>query len=214
MVERQSKNKNRWVKQNNVEGSRVQTNTKRKKTNLVLNILIIIVSLLIIGSVYFVIFATENKNDAPATKTASSVQKKEDANLSNKDKKEQAKSEKDQSSEKETTSKSDDPNVSEVIKKNWKPVGTSQSGEHINSYDATSMDWKEKIKAFSEATDIASDNMTLWFVGRGKDPATESIGTISSKDKPDETYRVYIKWKDGKGWEPKKVEKLKENDKR
>ncbi|RDX02829.1 YrrS family protein [Listeria kieliensis] len=214
MVERQSKNKNRWVKQNNVEGSRMQTNTKRKKTNLVLNILIIIVSLLIIGSVYFVIFATGDKNDAPATKTASSVQKKEDANLSNKDKKDQAKTEKDQSDGKETTTKSNDPNVQEVIKKKWKPVGTNQSGEHVNSYDATSMDWKEKIKAFSEATDIASDNMTLWFVGRGNDPATESIGTISSKDKPDETYRVYIKWKDGKGWEPKKVEKLKENDKR
>lgn len=73
------KNKNRRVKQNNVDGSRLETNTKRKKTNLVLNILIIIVSLLIIGSVYFVIFATENKGDTPATKTASSVQKKEDA---------------------------------------------------------------------------------------------------------------------------------------
>ncbi|WP_088815293.1 MULTISPECIES: YrrS family protein [Listeria] len=206
-------NKNRRVKQNSVEGSRLESNTKRKKTNLILNILIIIVSLLIVASLYFVILATDNSDTPTETKTASSTTKKEDAAKSEKAKKAEKQ---DESASKDTTTteKSDDPNVNQVITKDWKPVGTKQSGEHVNSYDATSRDWKEKIQAFSEATGIDANNMTLWFVGRGADPATESIGTVSDKSTPDKAYRVYIAWRDGEGWQPMKVEELKQNDKR
>ncbi|EMG28551.1 hypothetical protein X560_0643 [Listeria fleischmannii 1991] len=209
-------NKNRRVKQNSVEGSRLESNTKRKKTNLILNILIIIVSILIIVSLYFVILATDNTDTPTETKTASSTNKKEDAKASREKEKASEQTEKDdQKAEEEASSeKSDDPNVSNVITKDWKPVGTKQSGEHVNSYDATSRDWKEKVQAFSDATGISADNMTLWFVGRGADPATESIGTVSEKSTPDKAYRVYIAWRDGEGWQPMKVEELKQNDKR
>lgn len=67
---------NRRIKQNLVEGSRSQQNTKRKKTNLVLNVLIIVVSLLIIGSLYFVLFKTESDPTQQDNKTASSTEKK------------------------------------------------------------------------------------------------------------------------------------------
>lgn len=201
---------NRRIKQNMVEGSRSQQNTKRKKTNLVLNILIIVVSLLIIGSLYFVLFKTESDPAQQENKTASSTQKKEDA----------AKSKK--SSEKETssndkateTTKSDDPNVAKVITKDWKPIGTEQTGDHVNSYSSTSIDWQEKRKAFSKATDIPIENTSLWFVEQGADPATQAIGTLSTKESPDKAYRVYITWVDGEGWQPTKVEELKTNDKR
>ncbi len=206
-------NKNRRVKQNSVEGSRLESNTKRKKTNLILNILIIIVSLLIITSLYFVILATDNSDAPTETKTASQTTKKEDAAKGEKDKKVE-KPDESEPKETTTTEKSDDPNVNQVITKDWKSVGTKQSGDHVNSYDATSQDWKEKIQAFSEATGIDADNMTLWFVGRGADPATESIGTVSEKSTPDKAYRVYIAWRDGEGWQPMKVEELKQNDKR
>lgn len=201
---------NRRIKQNMVEGSRSQQNTKRKKTNLVLNILIIVVSLLIIGSLYFVLFKTESDPAQQENKTASSAQKKEDA----------AKSKK--SSEKETssndkateTTQSDDPNVAKVITKDWKPIGTEQTGDHVNSYSSTSTDWQEKRKAFSKATDIPIENTSLWFVEQGADPATQAIGTLSTKESPDKAYRVYITWVDGEGWQPTKVEELKTNDKR
>ncbi|MBC2301753.1 DUF1510 family protein [Listeria welshimeri] len=201
---------NRRIKQNMVEGSRSKQNTKRKKTNLVLNILIIVVSLLIIGSLYFVLFKTESDPAQQENKTASSTQKKEDA----------AKSKK--SSEKETssndkateTTKSDDPNVAKVITKDWKPIGTEQTGDHVNSYSSTSTDWQEKRKAFSKATDIPIENTSLWFVEQGADPATQAIGTLSTKESPDKAYRVYITWVDGEGWQPTKVEELKTNDKR
>lgn len=67
---------NRRIKQNLVEGSRSQQNTKRKKTNLVLNVLIIVVSLLIIGSLYFVLFKTESDPHNKKTKRHLPLRKK------------------------------------------------------------------------------------------------------------------------------------------
>ncbi|MBC1805540.1 DUF1510 family protein [Listeria marthii] len=202
---------NRRIKQNLVEGSRSQQNTKRKKTNLVLNVLIIVVSLLIIGSLYFVLFKTESDPAQQENKTASSTTKKEDAAKSDKS----SEKEKESSDEKTTeTTESDDPNVAKVITKDWKPIGTDQTGDHVNSYSSTSVDWQEKRKAFSAATDIPISNTSLWFVEQGADPATQSIGTLSTKEDPDKAYRVYITWVDGEGWQPTKVEELKTNDKR
>ncbi|MBC2192806.1 DUF1510 family protein [Listeria sp. FSL L7-0229] len=202
---------NRRIKQNLVEGSRSQQNTKRKKTNLVLNVLIIVVSLLIIGSLYFVLFKTESDPAQQENKTASSTTKKEDAAKSDKS----SEQEKESSDEKTTeTTESDDPNVAKVITKDWKPIGTDQTGDHVNSYSSTSVDWQEKRKAFSAATDIPISNTSLWFVEQGADPATQSIGTLSTKEEPDKAYRVYITWVDGEGWQPTKVEELKTNDKR
>ncbi|WP_163653001.1 YrrS family protein [Listeria sp. PSOL-1] len=194
---------NKRTKQNQVEGSRLKQNTQRKKTNIVLNILIIIVTLLIIGSLYVVFYTTDKGTQPKEVKTASSTHKKEDAK--------KPKSEDEKKDEKQT---SDDPNVKQVITKDWKVTRTEQRGNHVNSYDATSVDWKEKIKTFSSATGIKENNMTVWFVGRGKDPATESVGTISEKQTPDKAYRVYIAWRDGEGWQTTKMEELKSNDKR
>ncbi|MBC2260751.1 DUF1510 family protein [Listeria sp. FSL L7-0091] len=202
---------NRRIKQNLVEGSRSKQNTKRKKTNLVLNLLIIVVSLLIIGSLYFVLFKTESDPTQQDNKTASSNTKKEDAAKSNKTSEKKSTSSDEKSTE---TTKSDDPNVAKVITKDWKPIGTEQTGNHVNSYSSTSVDWQEKRKAFSAATDIPISNTSLWFVEQGADPATQAIGTLSTKENPDKAYRVYITWVDGEGWQPTKVEELKTNDKR
>ncbi|CAC96761.1 YrrS family protein [Listeria innocua] len=202
---------NRRIKQNLVEGSRSRQNTKRKKTNLVLNLLIIVVSLLIIGSLYFVLFKTESDPTQQENKTASSNAKKEDAAKSNKTSEKKSTSSDEKTTE---TTKSDDPNVAKVITKDWKPIGTEQTGDHVNSYSSTSVDWQEKRKAFSAATDIPISNTSLWFVEQGADPATQAIGTLSTKANPDKAYRVYITWVDGEGWQPTKVEELKTNDKR
>ncbi|MBC1351218.1 DUF1510 family protein [Listeria innocua] len=210
MADNQQSN-NRRIKQNLVEGSRSKQNTKRKKTNLVLNLLIIVVSLLIIGSLYFVLFKTESDPTQQENKTASSNAKKEDAAKSTKTSEKKSTSSDEKTTE---TTKSDDPNVAKVITKDWKPIGTEQTGDHVNSYSSTSVDWQEKRKAFSAATDIPISNTSLWFVEQGADPATQAIGTLSTKENPDKAYRVYITWVDGEGWQPTKVEELKSNDKR
>ena len=63
------------------------------------------------------------------------------------------------------------------------------------------------LKAVSYATGLDQANMTIWFLGRDKSGESDSVGTVSSKDKQ-QKFRVYLKWVDGDGWKPTKVEVL------
>ncbi|RDI44078.1 YrrS family protein [Falsibacillus pallidus] len=103
---------------------------------------------------------------------------------------------------------SNDPNVAKTYENpDWSPVGTSQSGDHVSSYDEGTPDWNEKVKALSYATGIPQDNMTVWFIGNGGSPDS-SVGTVASKDQT-QKYRVFLQWVDGEGWKPTKVQELK-----
>ncbi|KSU63791.1 hypothetical protein AS034_05985 [[Bacillus] enclensis] len=105
-----------------------------------------------------------------------------------------------------------EPNVSKtIVHPDWEPVGTEQSGDHVSSYETGSVDWQEKEKALSYATGIPQDNMTVWFI-EGNGGPQKSIGTVTEKGGAT-AYRVYLQWVDGQGWQPTKVEELKENDK-
>ncbi len=88
----------------------------------------------------------------------------------------------------------------------WEPVGTEQSGSHTATYDSSSKDWKEMIKAMSYATGISEDQMTVLWLGNNGGPQ-DAKGTIRDKS-TGERYRVEITWVDEKGWKPVKVEKL------
>lgn len=88
----------------------------------------------------------------------------------------------------------------------WEPVGTEQSGSHTATYDSSSKDWKEMIKAMSYATGISEDQMTVLWLGNNGGPQ-DAKGTIRDKT-TGERYRVEITWVDEKGWKPVKVEKL------
>ncbi|MBN8191053.1 YrrS family protein [Bacillus sp. NTK074B] len=108
--------------------------------------------------------------------------------------------------------KGDGPNVEKtMVHPDWKPVGTKQSGEHASSYEPGSADWQEKIKAVSYATGIPESNMTVWYI-EGNGGPQKSMATVTTKDTKT-PYRVYLQWVDGKGWQPTKVQELKENDK-
>jgi Domain of unknown function (DUF1510) len=105
-----------------------------------------------------------------------------------------------------------EPNVEKtIVHPDWEPVGTEQSGEHVSSYDPGSQDWQEKVKALSYATGIPENNMTVWYI-EGNGGPQKSIGTVTEKG-GSTAYRVYLQWTDGQGWQPTKVEELKENDK-
>lgn len=111
-----------------------------------------------------------------------------------------------------TELESDDPNVLKVvIDPSWKPVGTTQTGEHITQYDDTSVDWQEMLKAISYATGVSVDNMTVNWIGVGEIPNKNVIGTITDRN-TNQYYRVYLEWVDGQGWKPTKMEYLKELD--
>jgi cell division protein FtsN len=110
-----------------------------------------------------------------------------------------------------TSTPSDDPIVAErVVNTAWKPVGTSQTGEHVSIYSEGHVDWNEKLKAISYTTGLSADNMIVWIIQNGGGPQ-KSIGVVSSKNK-EEKYRVYLQWVDGEGWKPEKMETLKTLD--
>ncbi|MBS4215560.1 YrrS family protein [Neobacillus rhizophilus] len=213
------------------QNSRSTYRAKRKKTNIVLNSLIIIVLALIILVAYN-IFASgsdenavtkqetpkqEQKQAAPKEKKAEETKKKEKFSEDKAAKEEDEK----QSEEATASEKADDsqavvsdggtsPNVVKTIENpTWKPVGTTQTGEHTAVYDQSSVDWQEMLKAVSYATGLDSGNMTVYWLGRDKTTTNASIATVASKDKLLK-YNVYIKWVDGEGWMPTRVEELAE----
>ncbi|MBW0259937.1 hypothetical protein AWT60_18005 [Bacillus sp. F2HM] len=216
--------------------SRFEHRDKRRKANMVLNILIgIVVVLILVVASSLLIFnkpkdtdvAKEPSKTAPAT-SENKQNSQEDVKDPKKDISDDSDAKKDDSSdqddEKKKTDDEEKPNkdalkdaketdggkTSDVDKTyendDWEPVGTEQSGSHTATYDSSSKDWKEMIKAMSYATGISEDQMTVLWLGNNGGPQ-DAKGTIRDKS-TGERYRVEITWVDEKGWKPVKVEKL------
>lgn len=222
------------------KGSRFENRDKRRKANVVLNILIgiVVILILVIGS-QLMLGGNDSEQASKGTKEETgSNQIENEKNKEEKDKeqtaKEDAESEQDSSEEadaaeedenaKEEPEESEageevvtegDPNsnVDQIIENpGWKPVGTSQSEPHAAQYDKNSQDWAEMIQAMSYATGLSESDMTIWFIGNNGSP-NDAKGTISSKDKT-QNYKVEITWVENEGWKPVKVEKLKQTETR
>ncbi|MDO7345951.1 YrrS family protein [Bacillus stercoris] len=226
--------------------SRYENRDKRRKANLVLNILIAIVSILIVVVAANLFInspsskdvskdsETTQKQESPAS---GKTEKKSDEDIKD-SKKDTSDSEKDseKSSDSDSDSKKDDSSSkkddsdsdsagdglkdakvteggssSDVEKtyenSDWKAVGTEQTGEHAATYDSSSQDWTEMLKAISYATDVSTDNMTVLWLGNNGSPQ-DAKGKILDKATGNK-YQVTITWVDKKGWKPTKVEKLK-----
>lgn len=108
----------------------------------------------------------------------------------------------------EKTEPSDD-NVSEAYTGNWQAVGTEQTGPHTVNYNEGSQDRTEMRKAIAAATGLDEERFIMWWIKRNGDQRV--INTVSSSDET-ELYRVYNTWVPNEGWQPTKIEKLKEND--
>lgn len=217
--------------------SRFENRDKRRKANLVLNILIgiVLVLIVVVASSLMMNSPKEqtqqdvSKNDktteAPASdnKKQTSDEDVKDKEKADSDKKDtsDSDSEKDKDTASDEEKSTDDPfkgakvteggssaNVEKtIVNPNWKPVGTKQTGEHTATYDSSSQDWAEMLEAISYATGVSEDNMTVVWLGNNGSPQ-DAKGTIRAKDSGDK-YSVAITWVDGKGWKPTKVEKLK-----
>ncbi|MGZ4160686.1 MAG: DUF1510 family protein [Neobacillus sp.] len=210
-------------------GSRSGTRAKRKKTNIILNGLIVIVLALIIFVAYNIFSSGDDK--ASTNKEGSSTAQKQTlhkeskksntAKKSNNNTDNTTSANEEQSAEASTPGTADQsqavvtdggstPNVTKSIENpDWKPAGTSQTGQHTTVYDSSSADWQEMLNAITSATGLDRSNMTVWFLGRDKSTTNGSVGTVSSKDKQ-QKYKVYLQWVDGQGWKPTKVEELSE----
>lgn len=215
----------------NSRESRFGKREKRKKTNIILNSLIAFVIVLIIVVSAKIFFGGNNDQAVPADEQTASESKQNESSQedqdndieqdkskdkekadkeSDKEEKEaeenEAENESEEDKEQVVTEGGSGPDVEKTIENPaWKPVGTSQSGEHAAVYDQNHVDWQEMLSAISYATGIEQGNMTVWFLGNNG--PNSSVGTISTKDQS-EKYRVYIDWVDGEGWKPSKVEVL------
>ncbi|PLS05213.1 MULTISPECIES: YrrS family protein [Bacillus] len=226
--------------------SRYENRDKRRKANLVLNILIAIVSILIVVvAANLFINSPSSKDVSKDSETAQKqespasgkTEKKSDEDIkdskkdtSDSEKDSEKSSDSDSDSKKDDSSKSDDSDSdsnsddplkdakvteggssSDVEKTyenpDWKAVGTEQKGEHAATYDSSSQDWAEMLKAISYATGVSTDNMTVLWLGNNGSPQ-DAKGKILDKTSG-EKYQVTITWVDEKGWKPTKVEKLK-----
>lgn len=149
---------------------------------------------------------TENLSDADTNTNGTDASDASNETTSE-SKKEDEKADVEQSSAGLTAVPSDDSTVSQsIIDDTWKPVGTSQTGEHVSLYDGKSVDWNEKKQALAYATGLPADSMIFWKIKNGGGPQ-KSIGIVSSRDSK-EKYRVYLEWVDGEGWKPVKKDIL------
>lgn len=209
------------------EASRAQKLAKRRKTNFILNSLITVVLLLIVF-VTVKIFFGDSQSETEKANTAVVVNQEvadKDANVDSGNEEGPTNEEVDETSEGESepdteldaedTAQSDliiteggsSPDVKQtIIDPNWRPVGTSQTGDHVAVYDKTSVDWQEMLKALSLGSGIDVDNMTVWRLENNGDPQS-AVGTITEKG-GSVKYRVAIEWVDGEGWKPVKLEEL------
>lgn len=218
------------------ETSRRQQLQKKKRANLLINSLLGIVGLLII--ITLVNLLSSNDQETASDTESQQTQEQQPAEdegqqeVESEDLAESESTEEDQAEETEvqeteasdteasegadkeetediTTQPSDDPKVKETIINNaWQPIGTSQTGNHVSSYEKGTADWNEKLQALQYATGLSPDNMITIFLGNGGSPQ-KAIGTVTSNDQS-EKYRVYLEWVDGEGWKPTKMDVLNE----
>lgn len=217
------------------ETSRRQQLQKKKRANLLINSLLGIVGLLIIITLVNLLSSNdqETASDTEAEQTEQQQpaedegqQEVESEDLAGsdaaEDQAEETEAEDSEASDTEasedadkeeteeiTTQPSDDPKVKEtIVNSAWQPIGTSQTGNHVSSYEKGTADWNEKLQALQYATGLSPDNMITIFLGNGGSPQ-KAIGTVTSNDQS-EKYRVYLDWVDGEGWKPTKMDVLNE----
>jgi hypothetical protein len=91
----------------------------------------------------------------------------------------------------------------------WEPIGTEQSEPHVSNYEEGSVDWNEKIKAISYATEIPEDQMQLLWLGNNGDH-NSAFGVVTTSAEKENPYVVTLVWVTEKGWKPTDVVRLNE----
>ncbi|MGN4124379.1 YrrS family protein [Lysinibacillus sphaericus] len=194
--------------------------SRKKKFDKLLNVLIGVVLILIVITAMYVFKwqddteetvkedpIQEQKND-DATKEHPKEQDLEievDEEVSEDDKPIEESIQPEENTAEETPS--DNPIVDRVVTdKSWQPTPTTQTGEHVSSYDDKSVDWAEKVATITAATGIAQDNMIIWRL-QNNGGADTAIAKVSTNDKS-EMYRVSMEWVNNEGWLPVKLEQL------
>lgn len=100
-------------------------------------------------------------------------------------------------------------NVLRSYRSNWDPIPTEQAEPHEITWDQSTIDWEEKLKAAELATSVRVEDMKyLWVSGDGP----QGVITTFSSPSLNEHYRVYIRWIENQGWQPQRVDELMVHD--
>ncbi|WP_188453582.1 YrrS family protein [Virgibacillus oceani] len=215
--------------------SRVDKFEKRRKNTKLLSIMLVLGGIFIVALIGLFIFGggddepSELPNNISSRETSSeSDQKADDAETddsTNTEDKNASSDEKNTADDEDTSDadednntdvetepvESNDENVESAYTGDWQPIGTQQQGPHTTTYDEGTQDRNEMEKAIRVATGLQEGDMITWWLENGGDQKV--IGTVSNNAQT-ETYRVYLSWMENQGWQPTKVEVLKENDKK
>ncbi|ELS62168.1 hypothetical protein BSI_12470 [Bacillus inaquosorum KCTC 13429] len=151
---------------------------------------------------------SDSEKDSEKSSDSDSDSKKDDSSKSDESDSDSDSSSDDPLKDAKVTEGGSSSNVEKTYENpDWKAVGTEQTGEHAATYDSSSQDWAEMLKAISYATGVSTDHMTVLWLGNNGSPQ-DAKGKILDKTTGDK-YQVTITWVDEKGWKPTKVEKLK-----
>lgn len=200
--------------------SRFQQKQEKRRKSILLNVILGIVLLIAITVSYQLLTSSSKQEAATEVKKTKSVKQKETANngkLVVKEDETKTSEEEQASTQPADDTKTEDTKVSvpnqsgsgvqeAYTNPSWKPIGTSQSGEHTTQFDDTTQDWKEMISAISYAIQVPSDTLTILFIGNNG--PNKAIGTVQAKDTK-QKYKVYIEWVDNQGWQPTLVQVMK-----
>lgn len=105
---------------------------------------------------------------------------------------------------------SDDPNVLNVIVKEWSVLETEQEEPHVINLNEDSIDRQEIELAIASALELNREQLTYWWLESGGIP-DRIVGTVEDRQSS-EIFRVYLNWIENEGWKPNRVEVLLEND--
>jgi len=210
----------------NKKNTRSNKYDKERKTVKILTFAVVIAALVVVVLIIMSLFSGGDEPQESTIESSSMIikdssestqsdsQSSESSSESESSESESSESEESEESESESvetneTEPSDD-NVSEAYTGDWEPVATEQQGEHTTDFSNGSQDRAEIKKAASVATGLSESDMIEWWVENGG--AEQVVATVSDSSQT-KTYRVYLGWVDNQGWQPTKVEQLKENDK-
>lgn len=183
-----------------------------KKLNSWLNVLIGVVAVLIVITTLYIFNWQDNIEDTAKEDSVVTKPEEKEEEPSKEDSikiEEEPPVQEEQQPEQETAveTPSDDPIVNRAITDaNWQPTPTTQTGEHVSSYDDQSIDWAEKVATVTGVTGIEENNMIIWHLGNNGG-VNKSIAIVSTKDKT-AMYRVSMEWVNNEGWLPVKFEEL------
>lgn len=100
---------------------------------------------------------------------------------------------------------SDDPNVVVATEADWQPIQTNQVEPNLINFNKDSDNWAEMVTAIESVVEI--DDMLIHWLGNNGEQ--QAVGTVSTRDHT-EIYRVFIAWVANEGWQPTRVEQLKQ----